>query len=373
MKRQHPSPEGRWLFLFDEITQVEGWPRGVKYAWDHGAVRDDVLILTGSTARDMVEGAELLPGRRGEDVDHVQLPTSFRSFARHVADVEIDVPVVNPTAILGDQQRSHVRRTALALESLNGALSDYLTCGGLPAAVDDWLRQGEVTRRTLRTIWQAVAGDLSKGGLQRETGLKLIERVAIGLGGPFAWARAAREMDVHPDTAKRYVRFLTLGFTLLPLFFWDLSEASFNKAKQRKVYFRDPVFARLPAAARSTQRSVAEDGLVEGLVAEAIYRAVPMSLLETLPLPRSVGYWKATSGREIDFLADPTRALLPVEVKWGDASSSISNARKAISATFERGIVLSRSTLDLERVVPTIPVSVFLYLVSNGRNRSDVR
>lgn len=367
MRRQHPDPEGPWLIVLDEITQVEGWARGVKYAWDQGLIREDTLILSGSSARDVVEGSELLPGRRGEDEDYVQLPVSFRSFTGLVRDLEIDVPVIDPTAIASEENRTHVRRATLALEALNDALADYLRCGGFPTPIDDRLREGEVSQRTLRTIWQAVAGDLTKGGLKRETGLKLVERVALGLGSPFAWSSAAGDMDVHIDTAKRYVRFLTLGFTLLPLYFWDLSSARFNESKQRKVYFRDPILARLPEAARSTQRSIDEAGLVEGVVAEALYRAIPMSLLETLPLPRSIGYWKATSGREIDFLADPTRDLLPVEVKWSDSSTAISNARRALGATFDRGIVLTRSVAETDHPLPAIPVSVFLYLITDGR------
>lgn len=367
MRRQHPEPEGRWLFVLDEITQVEGWARGVKYAWDQGLIRDDTLILTGSSARDMVEGWELLPGRRGEDEDYVQLPVSFRSFADHVRGLRIDVPVIDPTGISSEDNRRHIRQAALALEPLNEVLAIYLQCGGFPTPIDDWLREGEVTQRTLRTIWQAVAGDLTKGRLKRKTGLKLIERVVLSLGSPFAWSSAAEDMDVHIDTAKRYVRFLTLGFTLLPLYFWDLSDSRFNESKQRKVYFRDPVLARLPGAARSTQRSIAEDGLVEGVAAEALDRSIPMSLLDTFPLPRSIGYWKATSGREIDFLADPTRSLLPVEVKWSDSSTAISNARKAMGATFGRGVVLTRSVIEADRPLPALPVSVFLYLVTNGR------
>jgi predicted AAA+ superfamily ATPase len=366
MRRQHPNPEGRWLFLFDEITQLEDWTRGVKYAWDQGLIRNDTLLLTGSSARDMVEGAELLPGRRGEDHDYVQLPMSFRSFVKQIADLQVDVPVVDPNNLLDDQAHPHIRQVALQLEDLNELLGTYLTCGGLPAPVRDWLRAGSVSERSLRSIWQAVAGDLSKRGLKRETGLKLIERVAISQASPFAWTAASRDMDVHPNTVKRYVRFLTLGFTLLPLYFWDLSEARFNKSKQRKIYFRDPIFAQIPRAARSTQRTIDDAALVEGAVAETLLRATPKPLLDTFPLPRAVGYWKSSSGREIDFLADPTEERLPIEVKWSDAKSSISNARKALGATFDKGLVLTRSIFEPNHTLPAIPVSVFLYLVSDG-------
>lgn len=367
MKELHPSPDGPWLFLLDEVTQLDDWQLGVKYAWDQGLVRGDTLLLSGSSARDLLENAELLPGRRGGGEDFVQLPMSFRAFVDHVTGSDLDVPVLSPAALASEEHRELVRETALHVEILNRRLADYLACGGLPRAVRDWIREDDVSAETLRMVWQAVAGDLTRGGLKREKGLKLLERVGISLGSNLAWQTAAEDMSVHRDTAKRYVRFLTLGFTLLPIYFWDLSGARFREARQRKVYFRDPLFARIPRAARATRRRLDEAALVEGAVAEAIFRSIPASLVDSFPFPRSVAYWKAKSGREIDFLADPAGETLAIEVKWGDNRTRLSDARRALSATFDDGLVLTESIFQPEREFPAIPTSVFLYLVSDGR------
>ena len=365
MRQLHPhGEEGRWFLLLDEVTQIPDWQRGVKYAWDAGLIRDDVLILSGSSARDLIESAELMPGRRGQGNDYTQLPLSFRAFAEAVKGIELPVPMLDPREVGRSANLRHVRQTALRLDDLNHSLDLYLESGGMPAPIRDILEHGAVEERTLREIWQAVAGDVTKAGLDRIAALKMLERVAISLGSSLSWTAAAEAMDVVPNTAKKYVEFLTLGFTLLPVYFWDLSSSSYNPSKQRKVYFLDPVFARLPGAAGLTARRAEPSGLVEGVVAASLFHSIGTRLVETFPLPHALAYWRATSGREIDFLAHPQEGPVPIEVKWGDSETGISRARRAILASFKGGLVLTRTKLDLEHEVPTMPASCFLYLVS---------
>lgn len=85
----------------------------------------------------------------------------------------------------------------------------------------------------------------------------------------------------------------------------------------------------------------------------------------------AIAYWKATSGREIDFLVKPQRDLLPIEVKWSEHSSAVSHARRAIMATFAAGMILTRNLMDLEHAAPAVPTSCFLYFLRDSAPRIE--
>jgi len=48
------------------------------------------------------------------------------------------------------------------------------------------------------------------------------------------------------------------------------------------------------------------DGLIENLVAVALYRSAAESIALADPLPGGIGYWRSSDIREIDFLVPPT-------------------------------------------------------------------
>jgi len=77
---------------------------------------------------------------------------------------------------------------------------------------------------TVRMLWSAVAGDIGKSGRNHTAAVKLLEEIAVSLGNPLSWSRAARAMGVGSNnTARKYVEFLSESFSLLTVFFWDLS------------------------------------------------------------------------------------------------------------------------------------------------------
>jgi predicted AAA+ superfamily ATPase len=171
-------------------------------------------------------------------------------------------------------------------------------------------------------------------------------------------------MDVGSHhTAQTYVKALAESFALLVIHYWDL-RGSFEPRKQRKVYFLDPLFADVHMAAASGARTAPPDGILEGIVASALFRSASEHLTQSDPTIGSIGYWRSSDGREIDFVVDDPASLgginrLPIEIK-GDASAGISAAVSSIRRTFKRGIVVTRSVFDPRDDILVVPAAVFL-------------
>ncbi|MGH8326404.1 MAG: DUF4143 domain-containing protein, partial [Steroidobacteraceae bacterium] len=179
-----------------------------------------------------------------------------------------------------------------------------------------------------------------------------------------SWTAAAQSMGVGSHhTAQGYVKALAESFALLVIYFWEL-RGGFEPRKQRKVYFLDPLFADVHVAATSGARTASPDGILEGIVASALFRSASEHLTQSDPTLGSIGYWRSSDDREIDFVVDDAASLgginrFPVEVK-GDAATGIKGAVSSMRRTFKRGIVVTRTVLDIQDDVLAVPAAVFL-------------
>lgn len=367
----HPEPDGPWHLFLDEVSSVKDWQRAIKWAWDQGLTRGDFILLTGSSARDVRAGTERLPGRRGQGADFLQLPMSFRDFCVVAERISL------PEAIGIDDLASRGGRSALnaayaIFPTLERALQAYMTVGGYPAAVQDHLASpASVRAETVRMLWDVIAGDVGAARYDKAGALKLLEEVSVSLGAPLTWSHSSKAMGLSdPEAARNYTERLAENFVLLSVYFWDVS-GSFAPRKQRKVYFMDPLFAAIPLEFSPGARRPDVDGLVENMVAIALYRSAATSLVQAEPEPGSLGYWKSSNGRELDFVV-PSKASrrFAVEVK-GDSDSRLAHAKSAITRSFKRGAVISRSKYTWDAEVPVIPAAVLL-AVLNERPRREI-
>lgn len=381
-KELHPDPEGPWYLFLDEVTSIRDWQMGLKYLWDQGVTRPDLIVCTGSSARQM--GAEQLPGRRGNGRDFVQLPLSFRAFCRDVLKLPLPDETLDIADIPTPQGAKLMRAYNLLARELNDATTGFLEVGGFPAAVQDALTGvgstvaptaaalAPVQPQTIRMLWDIVAGDIQEAGRDKHSALKLLERVGVSLGAGLAWSSLREDMDVASHhTAKEYTHLLSEAFMLLTVCFRN-TNGGFEPARQRKLYYIDPMVARIAPTMVPGARRANADGLIENLVAVALYRSTADALVLADPLPGGLGYWKSSENREIDFLTSirgKSGAYFAVEVK-GDSKSGISGARKAIQQTFGRGLVVTRTQFDWTPDVPALPLGVFLAALGDRPQRS---
>jgi len=278
-KRLHSAPDGPWYLFLDEVTSIPQWQLGVKAAWDQGLTRNDFLLLTGSSAHDLRTGAEQLPGRRGNGSDFLHLPMSFRDFCRQVEGLSLPEEAIGVESLLEPDGLVVAKRLNLAAADFERAFRAYLHVGGFPASIRAYAARadpGADSNPALRMLWSAIAGDIARTGRDQTAAVKLLGEVGISLGSPLKWEGAARAMGMTSGaTAREYVEFLSESFALLTVFLWDLSGRSLQPAKQRKVYYLDPLLAKVAPSLMPGARRPPDDGLVENLVATALFRSCP--------------------------------------------------------------------------------------------------
>lgn len=356
-----PREEGsRWFFL-DEISGVPNWQRAIKFLRDQTAARGDCFVLTGSSARDIRRGGERLPGRRGPAaaLGKILFPLSFREFCSARG-----LPA--PPAVLGledflEPPEHHLRQAALLLDELDRALSLYLRCGGLPRAVADVVATGQVAPATIRALWDTLAGDVERWDRERMVALKVLERATRMLGTPSSWRSLAGEVGVALPTLEDYVSLLADSFLLLVLYAWDEGRRTAATRRPKKLYFFDPLVADAPRSLQPELPPPSEAALVESVVAASLFRAVERDLTEAFGMPGALFYWRSKKGNEIDFLAGTRAHRVPIEVRYQATISG--HDRRAIQQAFRRGILLSRSQLDLSGPVPVLPAALFLWML----------
>lgn len=357
----------RYLIL-DEISSVPEWQRAIKYLRDHTASADDFFLLTGSVASDVRRGAERLPGRRGPaaDLDRILLPLSFSEFVA-AADPSLPAPPLRATPQEFVPLSADLTRAALAAQlyapALQRLLERYAQVGGFPAAVRDHLTRplGEVSEETMRSLWDVVAGDVSRMGRDPALALRHLERLVRDLGSPLSWNSLAQSVGVATRTAEEYIRLLAEAFQVLVVPFWDTSRATTAPLKGRKLYPFDPLLLHFPALLTGVARPPEVEKVVEGVVGATLFRTAERDLIEAFNVPRALFYWRSARGNEVDFLVGPGTTKLPIEVKY---RAEIRRADSLnIRQAFGQGLLLSRKDCYLEEPVKVIPAAVFLWLL----------
>lgn len=138
-----------------------------------------------------------------------------------------------------------LRHLNLPMAELERAWRICSDVGGLPAAVEDYMKHGEVRAESVEMLWDIIGSDVQSPGRSDVATLKSLERVGRPLGARLAWESLAEDMDVTQPTARSYVEVMSESFMLLTVFTWATSGKGLSARKQRKVYFIDPLLARV--------------------------------------------------------------------------------------------------------------------------------
>ena len=316
------------LLLLDEVTAVQRWQTAVKSLWDHGAIRGEVVVCTGSSAVDLQRGAaERLPGRRGAGTDHLVLPQSFAAFARALNSDIPPSPHLTVAGLRNAEGEALLRDMRVYGPALDVALSRYLRFGGLPVAVAEAASGAlEPSQGVRRVVRDSLVKELQRKGASIPASQALLERVVRSLGSKISWSSMAREMDVplgrgtgrpSHQTVRDYIELLAGGYFLFVTYFWRSGSQTNEQSRDKKVFLADPL---LHTIALEGAPGVALDtpALVENVIGTALLRRYepPERLLETFILPERLHIWQTARGGEIDFVCGPRRELDVVEVKY---------------------------------------------------------
>jgi uncharacterized protein len=344
------------LLLLDEVTAVQRWQTAVKSLWDHGAIRGEVVVCTGSSAVDLQRGAaERLPGRRGAGTDHLVLPQSFAAFARAVNSDIPASPRLTVAGLCSADGEALLRDMRVYGPALDAALRGYLRFGGLPAAVAEAVSGVlEPSQSVKRVVRDSFVKKLQRRGASVPAGHALLERVVRSLGSKLSWSSMAREMDVplgrgtgrpSHQTVRDYIELLAGGYFLFVTYFWRSGSQTNEQSRGKKVFLADPLLHTI-ALDEAPGLTFNTPALIENVLGMALLRRYepPDRLLETFILPERLHIWQTARGGEIDFVCGPRRELDVVEVKYRKDPGT-SAAAAAVRAHPGRPVVMATKEL----------------------------
>ncbi|MGH7883547.1 MAG: ATP-binding protein, partial [Candidatus Dormibacteraceae bacterium] len=319
------------LVLLDEVTIVEGWDIGVKEMWDSGLLRGDIVICTGSSASDLLEGAvERWPGRRGGGDDYLVLPQGFASFAQVLDSTVPTSPALSVGQLLEPRGQQLLLEARVFETSLRLSFERYLRFGGLPIAVAEAVAGRALpSRRTTRVFSDSLAREVVRRGFSEPGTYALLERIARSLGSMVNWSAMGQEMDVplnenlrrdgatSGQTVRKYVERLAATYFSLIVYAWKSDLVGNDLAREKKLYFGDPL---LYSMIREVAGGPPEDvpALVENVIALTLYRHYEpeYAQLYGFAMPTRLHFWRSKRGTEVDFLAGPRSNFDAVEIKF---------------------------------------------------------
>ena len=367
------GPDQPFFLFLDEIQRVPDWQQAIKHLHDTHRLGDDCVVLTGSSARDLRAGSELLPGRRGRalDRDRLLLPMSFRDFVTAVEPgVTLPPGDVTPTDLANAYQpNSHVRkeftrpRIVAALDHLVELFELYSRIGGFPGAVGDYLRTGEIEMATMTEMWDVIRGDLNRYQQVRDATipLKILERLALNLASPVSWQKIAREAAVDIKTVQTYVDLFTDAYLFLVVHRSD--EGTLARRADKKIYPVDPLIAGMAAVATGRPRFVPDISLAaESILGVSLFRAVTGDDFMTFGIQQGVLYHRTGTNREVDFIVGRDR--VPFESKYGNNVER--RDAQVMERSFGRGVLMTRRTLNLDGASVLIPAPLVLAALRNS-------
>jgi predicted AAA+ superfamily ATPase len=364
------------LVLLDEVTAAGRWQTAVKALWDEGRIDRDVVVCTGSSAIDLAEGAaERLPGRRGAGQDFLVMPQGFAAFARSLEESVPSTPGLTVAELVSDEGQEVLRMARVHLPALRRALERYLRFGGLPAAVAEAANgRAEPSEQVQSVLWDSIVREVQRRGASLPAVQALFERVMRSLGSKVSWSRMAREMAVplssrrrspsgrtDPRTLQGYIELLAINYFALILYFWKPDSGGGELAKDKKVYFGDPLLHTITAERLGLPRDPHAE--VENAVALALYRRYEPAewRAEDMLTPARLHVWGTRSGGEIDFVCGPRDAIEAVEVAdWGRLNRQKATA-PARALPGRPSLVATRDELEFGRSSNLVPAALLLW------------
>lgn len=361
--RLWPNEPGRWLFVLDELTFVRNWANVIADLHEHDPeFRRATVILTGSSAADLTDSADVLHGRRGPEKrspDRLHTPMTFRDYVAARAPEALPAETLELADLLSPNARQTLTQGALRTAELTQYLEEYARCGGLPGPMTDMLRDRRVATETTLALWRGIAADIRRLDRNEIRLEKLLSRMVVGLASLTNEADVARDMDVAKPTATEYLNLLAQSFALLVLHQPDpKQQRGPSLTKPRKLYFGDPAFAAIPAALSAARSEPDLPDLVENILAIALFRQAERDGVQRFREPQRLFLWRSSDGREIDFIVPVGGSTLPIESKFGRRMDG--KDYESIQKAFGRGVMVSRDTIIADRDILTVPAGVLL-------------
>lgn len=368
-----PTVDEPRIWFVDEVTAVPDWSSVIKDARDDSPVGDELVVLTGSSARGFAEATKNLADRRGGAVrsDRLLLPMGFRSFCEQIGVTGLpDIDPVEPrdamTSVAGDA----FDELSYHLGDLEAAWEAFLRVGGFPRAVDDFVRHGAVQADFVNGLWDVIRGEVLRAtSLSDAETATFLSRIAEGINSPVNLSALARDVGLGSHhTARERIADLVRAFEL-----WACHQVSANKnpaldrpntAAMSKIYFHDPLLTRLAHERDSRFPEPDASRISEQQLGIALVQAldrhdpdVPSGFIEAT----SVMY-ERTANKEIDFVGPKLEVGFEgkyVDKGWKQEALTLKN-----SPRHGHGLLATRGVYDRSNAVWAIPASMLVWFLA---------
>ncbi len=341
-----------FYILFDEITYVKNWDKGVKFLADSGVLDQVVLLLTGSDSLIIREARVRFPGRRGR-ADFVGFHLFPLTFHETVVLKGISVPEAKEVPLNASLIPAEVR------VNLDQAFSDYLLHGGYLRAINDLTEYHQITQATFLTYSDWIRGDMMKRGKQEHFLREVLGAVVTRLGSQVTWNNLSKDLSIdHPATVSDYITMLGRMDVLFvqPALHEDKLVAAPKKA--RKVMFSDPfIYHAIRSWLNPTSSPFSEQAvpaIEDPSMASAIVEACAVTHVSRF---HQTFYIKGEGEVDIAHLGDGK--INPIEVKWSHRQRAKDFKQLA---KYERSRIWSRSwEVPRSAGIPIEPLPLALY------------
>jgi predicted AAA+ superfamily ATPase len=335
-------PKDRLKFLIlDEVSYINGWDKGIKFAADSGLLDQTIFMITGSDMTILEEARARFPGRRGKaTVQEFHLyPLSFGEFVK--------------------LKRVNVEDNTELFRSFD----EYLIHGGYMTAINDLAKEKKILEATLITYSDWIRGDILKKD-KKETYLReILAGILKRYGSQITWNTLAKDLSIdHPSTVADYIFLLESMDALFVQSALLEDKLTGAPKKAKKIFFTDPFIYH----AISYWLKPTLDPFVKQITTAIQNPEICSILVEACVVTHYRRYFPTyfiKGDGEVDVAYIKEGRFWPVEVKW---TQQIQKSELKQFAKYSNGIILTkwRERRILEPF-PTIPVPVALIEMEN--------
>ncbi|MBM4386406.1 MAG: ATP-binding protein, partial [Deltaproteobacteria bacterium] len=263
---QSTSDAGIVYIFLDEITSLDDWHLELKYMADQRLTEKAAIIVTGSNPAGMKERSDRIPGRGLEGNEYFIKPLSFRQFAiqsneylrRFIvtknrefhASLEKLGEILPKKKIDLEMERVDLLGAVNAVAPFHSEIGYlfelYLTCGGYPAVINDYLKKrldenrDEIDKRAGEVIIKDILDDLDRMERSKTIARDILRSVVSRYGSRYSFSNLSREIERNHPTTINYLECLEGSFLLFVFMAYDFARNMIKAKGDKKVYFFDP-------------------------------------------------------------------------------------------------------------------------------------
>jgi len=358
------------VWFFDEINDISGWTTVLKQARDLTDFGDDTVIATGSrwAGTEDIYG-NLMAGRAGTgNRRRVRqlLPMSFRDYLTATAPDLAGVPAVDVADMQSAEVQSQLVGLMFLVDAYDLAWQDYLTCGGFPRAAAEYIRLGSVSAAFSQDLLGWLRTDVDPDAPQQSLP-SLLAELSQRTTSPLNLRHLADALNFGSSgMLKRRLTRMINSHAALECHQIDDHGGSIADA-QSKLYLIDPLLAWIPARVGSGLPEPDFTKLTESVLAVTLARRLDDITEGRWADGDTIGYSRTASGAEVDLapVRIPTpfgpAMTTPIESKWVD--DGWRNAARTIQGKYGRGILATKSILDVGSDVWAVPAPIVALLL----------